>query len=33
MFKFITWICNWAMGVKNGEDGTKVGIWYLQDWE
>jgi hypothetical protein len=31
--KLLAWVCNWAMGVKNGEDGAKVGIYYVQDWE
>ena len=26
-------ICNWAMNAKGGEDATKVGVYYIQEWE
>lgn len=33
LFKLIYRACNWAMNVKGGEDATKVGIYYIQEWE
>ena len=33
MLKLLHRICNWAMNAKGGEDATKVGIYYIQDWE
>lgn len=33
LFKLGHKVCNWAMNVKGGEDATKVGIYYIQDWE
>ena len=33
MFNLLHKFCNWAMYVKGGEDATKVGIYYIQDWE
>jgi hypothetical protein len=33
MFKFVHKFCNWAMGAKGGEDATRVGVYYIQEWE
>jgi len=33
MYRLVHRICNWAMGAKGGEDATRVGVYYIQDWE
>jgi len=31
--KLIAWVYNWALGVKDGEDGARTDTYYLQEWE
>jgi len=31
--KLYAFIYKWAMGVKDGEDATRTGIYYFQEWE
>ena len=31
--KVYGFIYRWAMGVKKGEDATRTGVYYIQDWE
>jgi hypothetical protein len=33
MYRLADKICNWALGAKGGEDATRVGVYYIQDWE
>lgn len=33
IIKIFTFIYNWAMNAKGGEDATKVGVYYIQEWE
>ena len=33
LYKVAYKIGNWAMHAKGGEDATKVGVYYIQDWE
>jgi hypothetical protein len=33
IYKLLYKICNWAMGVKGGEDAAPIGVYYIQEWE
>jgi hypothetical protein len=33
LFNLLHKFCNWAMGVKHGEDAAPIGVYHIQEWE